>query len=110
MAFTLGFLSNTVRIPSFECGRTCRKPCQEHKSQSCLQVLGSEAAVANMGGFWAANAEAMTLAASSLVNSHAFTATFTPQEFDSYRAGVMDLVGFFEACLQEKLDKERPKP
>jgi len=101
MNFTTQFISNTCKIPSYDCTRDCRKPCQEHKIQNCLQVLGSEISVKNLAAFWAGNAEAMMIVASSLVNTHAFTGNFTPQEFDSYRAGVMDMITFFEMCLEE---------
>jgi hypothetical protein len=109
MKFTTQFVHNTCRIPSYECTRSCKKPCQDHKSQACLQVLGSDPSLSAFASFWAQNAEAVTVAASSLINTHAFTAKFTPEEFDSYRGGVMDMVTFLEMCLQEKLDRERPK-
>lgn len=105
--FTNQFIINTCKIPSFECDRKCKKPCQEHKSQECLQVLGSETSVKNMAAFWVNNAQEMSLMISSLVNSFAFTEQFTPQEFDCYKKACLDIQGFFQACLEEVDSKKQ---
>lgn len=95
------YIHNMTKIPSTECTRKCARPCTEHKDITCQQVLGSSISVKNLASCWASSAKEFTIAYSYLLNNFASTAQFTPEEFDAYRAGLMETIRFMQACLEE---------
>src|SRR3990172_830408 len=94
-------IHNIAKVPSQECGRGCERPCTQHKSNTCTQILGSSVSARNLAAAWASNPKEFMIVRAYLQDVYASTAQFTPGEYDAYREGLNDFIKFMELCLEE---------